>query len=211
MRHRKRTVKLGRTSAHREAMLSNMVCALIERNRIETTLAKAKAARVLADKMITLGKRGDLAARRRAISKLRRPDCVKTLFEDIAPNFENRQGGYTRIYKLGRRTSDSSEMAILEWVGMTFEDEPSAMDDFVTSAVESDEEMEETAEETGDEVEDDVDMGEEAADEVIDAAEEASKDAIEEAADSVAEPIEAAAEEAADAIVDEADAAEEKS
>ncbi len=116
MRHRKRTVKLGRPTAHREAMLAGLVCDLIHERRITTTLPKAKAARSLAEKMVTLGKRGDLSARRRAISKLRRPERVKELFDSIAPTFEGRQGGYTRIMKLGPRRSDNAEMAILEWI-----------------------------------------------------------------------------------------------
>ncbi|MCC5846642.1 MAG: 50S ribosomal protein L17 [Verrucomicrobia bacterium] len=119
MRHRKKTVKLGRDSAHREAMLANMVCSLINEKRITTTLPKARAARVLAEKMVTLGKRGDLHARRRAISKLRSKDSVHELFTAVAPAFEERQGGYTRIVKKGKRSSDASEMAILEWVDVT--------------------------------------------------------------------------------------------
>ena len=119
MRHRKKTIKLGRDSAHREAMLANMVCSLINEKRITTTLPKARAARVLAEKMVTLGKRGDLHARRRAISKLRSKDSVHELFTTVAPAFEERQGGYTRIVKKGKRSSDASEMAILEWVDVT--------------------------------------------------------------------------------------------
>jgi large subunit ribosomal protein L17 len=116
MRHRKKTVKLGRTSAHRNELLSNLVCALIDNKRIKTTLPKAKAARSLAEKMVTLGKKGTLAHRRQAIATLKKQDSVKELFENIAPVFADRSGGYTRIVKLGRRMSDSSEMAILEWV-----------------------------------------------------------------------------------------------
>jgi large subunit ribosomal protein L17 len=116
MRHRKKTVKLGRKTAHRNQLLSSLVCALIENKRIRTTLPKAKAARSLAEKMVTLGKKGTLADRRRAISVLHRPEMVKELFEQIAPGFEGRSGGYTRIIKLGRRISDGSEMALLEWV-----------------------------------------------------------------------------------------------
>jgi large subunit ribosomal protein L17 len=115
MRHRKKTIKLGRTSSHRDALLSGLVCNLIIRKRITTTLPKAKAARSLAERMVTLGKQGDLAARRRAISKLHQVDTVATLFSAVAPAFKDRAGGYTRIMKLGRR-SDSAEMAILEWV-----------------------------------------------------------------------------------------------
>jgi len=119
MRHRKKTVKLGRTTSHREAMLANLVCSLIQEKRITTTLPKAKATRSLAEKMVTLGKRGDLHARRQAISKLRSQDAVHELFSSIAPAFAERQGGYTRIMKLGARSSDASEMAILEWVDVT--------------------------------------------------------------------------------------------
>ena len=116
MRHRKKTVKLGRTSAHRNELLANLVCALIDNKRIKTTLPKAKAARSLAEKMITLGKKGTLAARRQAIATLKNEDSVKELFEAVAPSFASRAGGYTRIIKLGRRISDSSEMVLLEWV-----------------------------------------------------------------------------------------------
>ena len=116
MRHRKRTVKLGRTSAHRNELLANLVCALIDNKRITTTLPKAKAARSLAEKMVTLGKKGTLASRRQAISTLKQVDSVKELFDNVAPAFADRSGGYTRIIKLGRRISDSSEMVLLEWV-----------------------------------------------------------------------------------------------
>ena len=116
MRHRKKTVKLGRTSAHRNELLANLVCGLIEHRRIKTTVAKAKAARSLAEKMVTLGKKGTLAARRQAIATLKQEGLVRVLFDEIAPSFESRAGGYTRILKLGRRMSDSSEMVLLEWI-----------------------------------------------------------------------------------------------
>ncbi|MAW40697.1 MAG: 50S ribosomal protein L17 [Kiritimatiellaceae bacterium] len=116
MRHRKKTVKLGRTSAHRNELLANLVCGLIEHRRIKTTVAKAKAARSLAEKMVTLGKKGTLAARRQAIATLKQEGLVRVLFDEITPGFESRSGGYTRILKLGRRMSDSSEMVLLEWV-----------------------------------------------------------------------------------------------
>lgn len=115
MRHRKRTVKLGRSSAHRDALLASLVCNLIDAKRIKTTEPKAKAARRLAEKMVTLGKKNTLAARRRAISKLRDEKAVDELFRNIAPGFAERNGGYTRILKLGKRQSDSSEMVLLEW------------------------------------------------------------------------------------------------
>ena len=145
MRHRHRKAKLGRTTEHRTALLSNLVCSLIKHRRIETTLAKAKAARVVADKMVTLSKKGQsdevsLQYRRLVAARLqRRPrrffpkkngvpgreqrkqwreneDVVRILFEDITPGFAERNGGYTRVIKLGRRRGDAAEMAILEWV-----------------------------------------------------------------------------------------------
>ncbi len=116
MRHQKKTVKLGRTAEHRKALLANQVCSLIEHQRIKTTLAKAKAVRPLAEKMVTLGKNGTLHARRTALSVLRQKDAVKKLFDDIAPRSAERKGGYTRIIKLGQRKSDAAEIAFLEWV-----------------------------------------------------------------------------------------------
>lgn len=116
MRHGRKTVKLQRDASHRKALLSNLVCSLIEHRRIRTTLAKAKAVRPLAEKMVTLGKRGDLHARRIAIASLRHKDLVKKLFEEIAVASKDRNGGYTRITKLGQRRSDSAPMAFIEWV-----------------------------------------------------------------------------------------------
>src|SRR5436305_1275449 len=116
MRHQKKTVKLGRTAEHRKALLANQVCSLIEHQRIKTTLAKAKAVRPLAERMITLGKRGSIHARRTALATLRQKDAVKKLFDDIAPRSTERNGGYTRIVKLGQRKSDSAPMAFIEWV-----------------------------------------------------------------------------------------------
>jgi len=116
MRHQKKTLKLGLTAAHRKALLANQVCSLIEHQRIKTTLAKAKAVRPLAEKMVTLGKNGSLHARRTALAVLRQKDAVKKLFEDIAPRSSARNGGYTRIVKLGARKSDSAPVAFIEWV-----------------------------------------------------------------------------------------------
>ncbi|MFL6588607.1 MAG: 50S ribosomal protein L17 [Chthoniobacterales bacterium] len=116
MRHQKKTVKLGRTAEHRKALLANQVCSLIEHQRIKTTLAKAKAVRPLAEKMVTLGKQGSLHARRTALAVLRQKDAVKKLFDDIAPRSAERNGGYTRIIKLGARKSDSAPVAFIEWV-----------------------------------------------------------------------------------------------
>jgi len=116
MRHQKKTLKLGLTAAHRKALLANQVCSLIEHQRIKTTLAKAKAVRPLAEKMVTLGKKGTLHARRTALAVLRQKDAVKKLFDDIAPRSVSRNGGYTRIVKLGQRKSDSAPVAFIEWV-----------------------------------------------------------------------------------------------
>src|SRR3984893_16077787 len=115
MRHQKKTLKLGLTAAHRKAMLANQVCSLIEHQRIKTTLAKAKAVRPLAEKMVTLGKKGSLHARRTALSVLRQKNAVKKLFDELAPRSTDRNGGYTRIVKLGQRKSDSAAMAFIEW------------------------------------------------------------------------------------------------
>lgn len=116
MRHGKKTVKLGRKAEHRNALLANQVCSLIAHKRIKTTLAKAKAVRPLAEKMVTLGKKGDLHARRVALSYLKQKESVKELFEKIAPAAKERAGGYTRIIKIGQRMSDASPMAYIEWV-----------------------------------------------------------------------------------------------
>ena len=116
MRHRKRSVKLGRSPAHLKTMLGSLVCSLIEEQRITTTLPKAREARRLAEKMVTLGKKGTLAARRRAISRLRHKEPVAKLFAEVAPRYKDVSGGYTRIMKTGCRRGDNAEMAILEWV-----------------------------------------------------------------------------------------------
>ena len=116
MRHRKKTVKLGRTAEHRKSLLANQVCSLIEHGRIKTTLAKAKAVRPFAEKMVTLGKKGSLHNRRTAIAYLHQVDKVKQLFEEVAPRCANRAGGYTRIVKLGPGVPDSAPMPCSEWV-----------------------------------------------------------------------------------------------
>ncbi len=116
MRHRKNTVKLGRNSAQREALLSSLVGNLILSKRITTTLPKARAAKRMADKMVTIAKKETLAARRHALSLLKRPEAVAELFGAVMPAMRERAGGYTRVVKLGKRMSDSSEMCILEWV-----------------------------------------------------------------------------------------------
>ncbi len=116
MRHRKSVVKLGRTAAHRKAMLRNMVTDLLRHERITTTAPKARAVRSLAERMITLGKRETLHARRHAARVIRDGDVVRKLFDDVAPRYAERPGGYTRTYKLGSRSGDAAEMAIIELV-----------------------------------------------------------------------------------------------
>ena len=116
MRHHPSGKKLGRDSAHRKALYANLACALVEHGRIKTTVTKAKAVKPFAEQMITLGKRGDLAARRQAISELRSQDVVHKLFAEVAPRFAERPGGYTRIVKIGPRYGDAAEMAYLELV-----------------------------------------------------------------------------------------------
>jgi large subunit ribosomal protein L17 len=116
VRHHRKGKKLGRDSAHRKALYSNLSGALIEHGRIHTTLAKAKAVKPIAEKMITLGRRGDLAARRQALAFLRSNDVVTMLFSEVAPRFADQAGGYTRIVKLGPRFGDAAEMVYLELV-----------------------------------------------------------------------------------------------
>jgi len=117
MRHRKRTVKLGRTSSHRRAMFRNMVTPLLDQERIETTVAKAKEARRLADKMVTLGKKATLHARRQALAFIMDKEVVGKLFSVLAPRYADRSGGYTRIIRTGFRRGDGAELALLEMVG----------------------------------------------------------------------------------------------
>jgi large subunit ribosomal protein L17 len=131
MRHRRKTVKLGRTAEHRNAMLANQTCSLIEHGRITTTLAKAKAVRPLAEKIVTLAKRGSLHARRRALALLhnnstRTVKAVGKLFAEVAPRSATRNGGYTRVIKLGPRSSDSAPMAFIEWVDLNAGDQTTA-------------------------------------------------------------------------------------
>ncbi len=117
MRHKKSGRKLGRTSSHREAMFRNMVTSLFEHERIVTTTQKAKELRPIAEKLITLAKRGDLHARRQALSYIRSKDVVAKLFDEIQEQFASRNGGYTRIIKTGVRQGDAASMAIIELVG----------------------------------------------------------------------------------------------
>src|SRR5919108_991565 len=116
MRHARTGKKLGRDSAHRRALYANLACSLIEHGRIRTTEAKAKAVKPFAEQMITLGRRGDLHARRQALAKLRSQEVVHKLFSEVAPRFSDRPGGYSRIVRLGPRLGDAAELAYLELV-----------------------------------------------------------------------------------------------
>ncbi len=120
MRHRVQKGVLGRNTAHRRALLRNLVTSFLEKERMTTTLAKAKAARPVAEKMITLGKRGTLHARKQALAYLTKEAVVTRLFAEIGPRFVERPGGYTRVIKLGPRSGDGAQMAILEMVGAEF-------------------------------------------------------------------------------------------
>ena len=110
------TRKLGRTTAHRKAMLRGLVTLLLENGQIETTLTRAKEVRSMAEKMITLGKKNTLASRRAALAYITKEDVVSKLFNEIAPTYENRNGGYTQIFKLGARRGDAAEMAIVKLI-----------------------------------------------------------------------------------------------
>ncbi len=116
MRHRKTGRRLGRTSSHRDAMLRNMVTSLLDLERIVTTIPKAKEARRVAEQMITLGKRGDLNARRQAMAYIRSKNIVAKLFDQLSNQYADRQGGYTRIIRTGNRSGDAAPMAIIELV-----------------------------------------------------------------------------------------------
>ena len=116
MRHRKAGRKLNRTMAHRQMMLRNMVTSLFRHERISTTLPKAKEVRRLADRLITLGKRGDLSARRQALRVINDKGVVKKLFEEIAPRYRDRSGGYTHLYRVGFRRGDGAPMSVIELV-----------------------------------------------------------------------------------------------
>jgi large subunit ribosomal protein L17 len=121
MRHLVKKKKLGRNTAQRRALLRNLVTSFLEKERMRTTLAKAKAAKPLAEKMITLAKKDTLHAKRQALSYIYKKPVVKKLFEELGPRFSERPGGYTRIVKIGSRAGDGAEMAILELVGSEFE------------------------------------------------------------------------------------------
>jgi large subunit ribosomal protein L17 len=116
MRHRKHTFKIGRTASHRRALLANLACSVISAGEVRTTVTRAKEARRVVDRMVTLGKRGSLHARRQAIALLRQPTVVHKLFSDIAPRYSDRDGGYTRIIKMNERVGDAAQLCILQLV-----------------------------------------------------------------------------------------------
>jgi large subunit ribosomal protein L17 len=120
MRHRVQKGMLGRNTAHRRALLRNLVTSFLEKERVTTTLAKAKAARPVAEKMISLGKRGTLHARKQALAYLTKEAAATKLFAEIGPRFSERPGGYTRIIRLGPRSGDGAQMALLELIGTEF-------------------------------------------------------------------------------------------
>jgi len=120
MRHQVKKGKLGRNTAHRRALLRNLVTSFLEKERVRTTLAKARSVRPVAEKMITLAKRGTLHARRQALAFMTKETAVQRLFDEIGPRYKERPGGYTRIVKLGTRAGDGASMAMLELVGAEF-------------------------------------------------------------------------------------------
>ncbi len=117
MRHRKKISKLSRTASHRKALMANLAAALIIYKKIRTTTPKAKALRSYVEKLITKARRGDLASRRLVLKYIKQKDVVKELFEEVAPKYVDRPGGYTRITKIGQRTTDAAEMAFIELIG----------------------------------------------------------------------------------------------
>ncbi len=123
MRHRKKGAKLSRDAAHRNAMLRNLATDLLRHERVTTTLAKAKAVRPVAERMVTLGKRDTLHARRRAARVIRDDLVVRKVFNELAPRYAERPGGYTRIMRLDTRAGDRAEMAIIEMVGAAGSDD----------------------------------------------------------------------------------------
>jgi large subunit ribosomal protein L17 len=188
VRHARTGKKLGRDSAHRKALYSNLAGALIEHGRIRTTVTKAKAVKPIAEQMITLGRRGDLHARRQATSFLRSRDVVHKLFAEVAPLFKDRPGGYTRIIKIGPRPGDSAEMAYLELVDEEYvakEREartpvPDEMSDTGTVSDTSAEAQDDAEEVSDTEVSDtpsDADACDTRADECADAGDDSSRDA----------------------------------
>lgn len=146
MRHRNKTKKLGRTSSHRKAIFRNIAKGILENHQVKTTVTKAKAARGVVDRLITYGKKDTVAARRLAFKILQNHQLIKVLFDEIAPTFAERSGGYTRVIKLGRRRGDGAELAVLQLVGF----EPLIIDEKKSSAKKKTTKKKETAKEGAD-------------------------------------------------------------
>ncbi len=146
MRHLKQGVKLGRTTSHRKALFRNIVTSLLRYEKIETTLAKAKELRRVADRMVTLGKKGTLSTRRRAAEYVKDKDIIKKLFDVIAKRYAERKGGYTRIYKIGVRRGDAAKLAVIELVDRDVSAEPKRRVKYVEKEEKAVEKKEKTAE-----------------------------------------------------------------
>jgi large subunit ribosomal protein L17 len=208
MRHRKRQLKLGKKPAHVRAILTNQVCSLIQEERIKTTIEKAKATRSLAEKMVTLAKRGDLHNRRRAIARLHNQEVVRKLFNEIGPRFADRSGGYTRIVHIGQRRGDGAKVVYLEWIGaqevpatkQRRRPEPEETEEVVDEVEATEEEVVEEAAESAEESTDEAEV-EESTDEA--AAEEAAEEAE---AEGPAEETEAEAPAEEEAAAEDSDA-----
>jgi large subunit ribosomal protein L17 len=189
VRHQRTGKKLGRDAAHRKALYANLAGALIEHGRIRTTVTKAKAVKPLAEQMITLGRRGDLHARRQATAVLRSRDVVHKLFAEVAPRFKDRPGGYARIVRIGPRAGDAAEMAYLELVDEEYvaaqREERATAAPAVEEPVEeaAEEPVDEAAEDEADEVEADEDADEDGEDEAEDVEPAAEGEPAEESAE----------------------------
>jgi large subunit ribosomal protein L17 len=216
MRHQRTGKKLGRDSAHRRALYANLAGALIEHGRIKTTVTKAKAVKPLAEQMITLGRRGDLHARRQAVAVLRSKDIVHMLFDEVGPKYAERPGGYTRIIRLGPRQGDSAEMCYLELVGDEAEareetrgaarEETPAVEDAAVEADAEDEDEDEEEDEDAEE-EEGEDGDDEPSEEPSDSAEPVADDEADVGAEKEPEPA-VEAEPAASAEGEEPEASE---
>ena len=223
MRHRKTVKKLGRTASHRKALLRNLASAIIEHKQIRTTLPKAKAAQGYIEKLIGYGKQDSVHARRLAFKLLQNRTLVKTLFDEIAPTFSDRNGGYTRVVKLGQRRGDSAQLALLQLVGferLIIDEQPSkpkrkkkkvstakktAAAATAATVAEAADAVEETVEDAVESTAEVVEDAKAAAEEVV----EETTEAVEEAADEAKEAAEEVAEEAKEAAEDVKDATEE--
>jgi large subunit ribosomal protein L17 len=194
MRHQRSGKKLGRDSAHRKALYANLTGALIEHGRIKTTVTKAKAVKPIAEQMITLGRRGDLHARRQATAFLRSKDVVHKLFAEVGPQFAERPGGYTRIVKIGPRFGDAADMVYLELVDETlvFKTRLPRETAEAIAAVEAPDEADEVEDTDADDVEPEAEAETAEAEAEAETADDDAEDASEEADDDAAGQAEAA-------------------